>query len=72
MMQRAPIASPCTGVCRLDPASNLCLGCARTADEITSWSGTTEADRDAVWTALPARRERLGISVHRVPWTITT
>ena len=35
-----------------------------------SWSSATEAERDAVWTALPVRRERLGIGVHRLPWTV--
>jgi predicted Fe-S protein YdhL (DUF1289 family) len=61
--------SPCTGVCRIDPASFLCLGCARTADEIGAWSSATETERDVVWAALPARRERLGIGMHRLRWT---
>jgi len=31
------IASPCIGVCALD-AEDVCIGCFRTADEITEWS----------------------------------
>jgi predicted Fe-S protein YdhL (DUF1289 family) len=65
----ALVPSPCIGVCRIDPHSGLCLGCARTEDEITGWGTASEAARDQVWAALPDRRERLGIDVHRLPWT---
>ena len=63
------IASPCLGVCHIEPASGLCLGCARSGDEIMQWGGAVEAFRTAVWAELPARRERLGIGVHRLAWT---
>ena len=33
---REEVASPCTGVCRLDP-NRICIGCGRTADEIGRW-----------------------------------
>ncbi|MFS0735551.1 DUF1289 domain-containing protein [Sphingomonas sp. 1P06PA] len=42
------VASPCTGVCRLDDAARLCLGCARTLDEIARWSSTDDEDRAAI------------------------
>ena len=29
--------SPCTGVCRMDEASGLCIGCRRTQMEIATW-----------------------------------
>ena len=29
--------SPCVGVCKIDPKSELCLGCLRSSDEITIW-----------------------------------
>ncbi|WP_156953328.1 DUF1289 domain-containing protein, partial [Afifella pfennigii] len=29
--------SPCTGLCRIDPASGYCLGCARSGEEIAIW-----------------------------------
>ena len=31
------IASPCIGVCSLDPQTKLCLGCLRSDTEITAW-----------------------------------
>jgi predicted Fe-S protein YdhL (DUF1289 family) len=50
------IVSPCINICEIDPASGLCRGCARTTDEITGWSGGTDAWRHTVMRALPARR----------------
>ena len=32
----APTGSPCTGICRIDDGSGLCLGCARSTDEIAA------------------------------------
>ncbi|NIJ28557.1 hypothetical protein FHT00_000485 [Sphingomonas insulae] len=49
------IVTPCTGVCAIDDA-DLCRGCARTLDEIATWSVMTPAERDAVMAALPLRR----------------
>ncbi|MBO9621161.1 MAG: DUF1289 domain-containing protein [Sphingomonas sp.] len=54
-----PIASPCVNLCRIDPATGWCLGCARTIDEIVRWASTTAADRESVMTELPTRRARL-------------
>ncbi len=65
----APSVSPCTGVCRLDEASGLCLGCARSAEEIALWREARPAFRAAVWADLPARFARLGIVCRRLPWT---
>lgn len=55
----APIESPCTGVCRIDPASGWCVGCGRTLDEIARWGTTNGADRDATMAALPERMAAL-------------
>ena len=55
------IPSPCISVCRLDPSSGWCLGCARTIAEIAAWGGLDDAGKRAVWALLPARRERLGL-----------
>ncbi|MCB9958111.1 MAG: DUF1289 domain-containing protein [Rhodospirillaceae bacterium] len=60
--------SPCVGVCRLDDASGLCLGCARTVDEITLWRDMDTAARGAVWRALPARLAAMNVSSHQLPW----
>ena len=54
-----PLPSPCSGVCRMDAASGLCQGCARTLAEIAHWSGADEAYKRAVWQALPQRRTAL-------------
>ena len=62
MSARSPapgVAAPCTSVCRLDDASGLCVGCARTLDEIASWSVLDDEARRAIVAALPARRAHL-------------
>jgi predicted Fe-S protein YdhL (DUF1289 family) len=41
-------ASPCVSICRLDPATQICIGCGRTIAEIAAWSGLTEAERAAI------------------------
>lgn len=41
----AAVASPCVGVCALDAAGQLCVGCGRTLDEITAWSRASDAWR---------------------------
>jgi predicted Fe-S protein YdhL (DUF1289 family) len=51
------IASPCVNVCRIDPATRQCRGCARTIDEVARWTSMTEAERNAVMMALPARKK---------------
>jgi hypothetical protein len=45
---RPVIESPCNRVCTLDPASNLCLGCGRSLDEIARWTQMTDAERARV------------------------
>lgn len=42
------VASPCTGVCTLDPTTGFCLGCLRTRDEIALWSGADDALRQQI------------------------
>ncbi|MBI1649177.1 DUF1289 domain-containing protein [Hyphomicrobium sulfonivorans] len=61
--------SPCIGVCKLDEASGLCLGCARTGDEIGAWAGMGEAARDAIWQQLPERFKALAVRVRLLPST---
>jgi hypothetical protein len=51
------VPSPCTNVCTMDDASGYCVGCYRTLDEITAWSGLDAPAKRAVLAALPARRE---------------
>ncbi len=62
------LASPCVGICKLDNATGYCIGCARTGDEIAEWSSQTPVWRAAVWDALPARFQALGVTCRRLPW----
>ena len=50
------VPSPCISVCRIDAATGLCIGCARTLDEIAAWSTFDDDERRAVWRAIAARR----------------
>lgn len=58
-MSALPVPSPCNSVCRMDPASGWCMGCARSLDEIAAWSRTSDDGKRVVWAQLPARREAL-------------
>lgn len=42
-----PLASPCINVCALDDA-DICIGCQRSAAEITRWSRMDNAERRQV------------------------
>jgi predicted Fe-S protein YdhL (DUF1289 family) len=53
---RGGLASPCIGICRMHPTLGWCEGCHRTLDEIASWSGLSEPERQQVWRLLPLRR----------------
>ena len=50
------IASPCIGVCAIDPTSGWCEGCLRTIDEIAAWGALDDRTRREIWKRLPARR----------------
>ena len=50
------LASPCVGICRLDPDTGWCLGCARDAGELTDWATLGDHARDH----LQLRRQRAG------------
>ena len=63
------LATPCVGVCRIDPETRYCSGCARTSDEISRWSTASEDERQAIWNALPERFDALGVQTRRLPWS---
>jgi len=63
------IASPCTGICKLDEATGWCLGCARTGEEMDGWRVQSEAARQKVWDQIPGRLKELGVTCRRLPWT---
>lgn len=37
--------SPCRKVCRIDPATDLCVGCKRTMEEIEAWWDLSQIDK---------------------------
>lgn len=51
-------ASPCVGVCKMDPATDLCRGCRRTLDEIAGWTVFSTAEKLAVLEWLGVRQEK--------------
>lgn len=50
------VASPCTGVCRLDARSGWCVGCGRSLDEIAAWGAASDDEKRRVLARLSARR----------------
>jgi predicted Fe-S protein YdhL (DUF1289 family) len=56
-MDEAPdYSSPCNRICTLEPVTDVCIGCFRTLDEISFWTRYTNAERQAIREALPARQ----------------
>ena len=39
------IVSPCISICRTDPVTGLCYGCARTEDEKQTWKEDNTTDK---------------------------
>lgn len=56
----APIDTPCIGICDIDTASGLCIGCLRDIDEIIAWGGMPPDRRRAIMAELPGRKGRIG------------
>jgi len=65
MSTSAPVPSPCTSVCRMDPNTGWCEGCLRTIDEIAEWAGMSDADKLMIWDRLGERRERINMDAAR-------
>jgi predicted Fe-S protein YdhL (DUF1289 family) len=53
------VPSPCIGVCELDAAGRVCIGCFRTIGEIRRWPDADDAEKLAIRDAA-ARRARQG------------
>ncbi|EAL66098.1 hypothetical protein DDB_G0282477 [Dictyostelium discoideum AX4] len=52
------ISTPCIDVCKLDPSSGFCMGCARNKEEIGSWSTKKEEERvRIIEEELPERKQ---------------
>ncbi|WP_247653687.1 DUF1289 domain-containing protein [Labrenzia sp. PHM005] len=54
--------SPCIKTCQIDHASQLCIGCFRTLDEIAGWSGFSDIKRQSVLDELDTRRSKLAVN----------
>ena len=54
--ERAP-ASPCVGICLMDPATRQCRGCLRTVAEIAAWYEAGAAEKRAILARIAGRRE---------------
>ena len=52
---RKEVESPCTKVCQIHPETRLCLGCARSIDEIGAWGSMTPEMRSDIMADLPNR-----------------
>ena len=59
------VASPCSNVCRMNPASGFCEGCFRTIDEIAQWSRQDDAARLRILDAVARRRQEAGVPTQR-------
>jgi uncharacterized protein len=53
-------ASPCLGICLMDPRTRQCRGCLRTVEEIAAWYEASAAEKRALLAVLEARRAAVG------------
>lgn len=58
-MSDPAIASPCVSVCALDE-NDICMGCYRSATEITDWFMASDEDKRAIMRRVAERREADG------------
>ncbi|MEX0299714.1 MAG: DUF1289 domain-containing protein [Kordiimonas sp.] len=58
------VPSPCILVCQLHAASQICMGCLRTRDEIARWSRADNNYKQAVLNELEERK-KLGTNLFR-------
>lgn len=54
-MTDRPPASPCVSICALDE-NDICVGCYRTAQEITDWFMASNDEKQAILEACASRR----------------
>ncbi len=53
--RRNEVESPCVQVCTVHPVTRLCIGCARSIDEIARWSRMDPEERRRIIAELPSR-----------------
>ena len=59
--KRNEVDSPCVNICIVHPQANICIGCFRTIDEISSWSSMSESERNGIIKELPNRSSKLRV-----------
>ena len=59
--KRNEVDSPCLNICIVHPHANICTGCFRTIDEISSWSKMSETERKGIIKELPNRSSKLRV-----------
>ena len=47
--------SPCINICKIDPKSNICLGCGRNIKEISDWINLDDEEREKLLSNLKKR-----------------
>lgn len=57
--KRDEIESPCVKICVIHPEARICIGCARTREEIAGWSAMTSDERRAIMLTLRGRTASL-------------
>lgn len=55
------VASPCIGVCQIEPVNGLCRGCYRSLDEIRRWPMLDTDGKWAMLSELKLRRVDAGV-----------
>ncbi len=56
-MSEDEIRSPCISVCVLDD-NDICMGCFRSAEEVTDWFMATDEEKRAILVRVEERREK--------------
>ena len=59
--KRNEVDSPCIKICIIHPQGNICTGCFRSIDEISSWSNMSELERKEIIKELPNRSSKLRV-----------
>ena len=59
--KRNEVDSPCVNICIIHPRANICTGCFRSIDEISSWSNMSESERKGILKELPNRSSKLRV-----------
>ena len=57
LAQEDVVTSPCINVCKMNGITGLCEGCARSLEEIASWSAYSGAEKRVVLALLPTRKQ---------------